>query len=100
MDSRSRATISAPITSLSLQAGIPAFSIGAATRFAGKPDDWSRKMREEFNAKHYHQPSDKFQDDWDFTALQQAAQYGFLLGQDIANQDKLPGWQRTQQFHR
>ncbi len=48
-------------------------------------------MCEEYNSKHYHQPSDEFQADWDFTALQQAAEYGFLLGQDVANQANLVG---------
>jgi len=27
----------------------------------------------------------RVQADWDFTAIQQAAEYGFLLGQEIAN---------------
>ncbi len=81
-------------------AGIPAFSIEHATEFAGKPEGWGRQMIEEYNARRYHQPSDKFQEDWDFTGLAQAAQYGFLLGQDIANQDKLPGWRPGDQFHR
>jgi Zn-dependent M28 family amino/carboxypeptidase len=80
--------------------GIPAFSIDHATQFAGKPADFYRKAWEEFNEKNYHQPSDEFHADWDFTALQQAAEFGFLLGVDIANQDKLPDWRAGDQFHR
>ncbi len=81
-------------------AGIPAFSIGHATEFAGKPAGWGVQAADEYNAKHYHQPSDEFQPDWDFTAVQQAAEYGFLLGQEIANQDKLPDWRPGDQFRR
>ena len=81
-------------------AGIPAFTIGHATKFAGKPDDFGEKAYQEFNSKHYHQPSDEFQSDWDFTALEQAAQFGFLLGLDVANQDRLPDWRPGEQFHR
>jgi Zn-dependent M28 family amino/carboxypeptidase len=81
-------------------AGIPAFSIGHATEFAGKPEGYGHKMWEEYNTNHYHHPSDEFQADWDFTALEQAAEYGFLLGRDIANQDNLPGWRAGDQFHR
>ena len=81
-------------------AGIPAFSIGHATEFAGKPAGFGKQAYEEYNSKHYHQPSDEFQADWDFTALQQAAQYGFLLGQEVANQEKLPDWRAGQAFHR
>ncbi len=81
-------------------AGIPAFSIEHATEFAGKPAGFGAKANEEYNSKHYHQPTDEFQEDWDFTALQQAAEYGFLLGKDVANQDQLPGWRAGDQFHR
>jgi Zn-dependent M28 family amino/carboxypeptidase len=81
-------------------AGIPAFSIDHATQFAGKPADFYTKAWQEFNEKHYHQPSDEFHDDWDFTALQQAAEFGMLLGIDIANQDELPDWRPGQPFHR
>lgn len=80
--------------------GIPAFSIGHATQFAGKPADFYDKSWQEFNAKHYHQPSDEFHSDWDFTALAQAAEFGFILGSDIANQDALPGWKPGDPFHR
>jgi len=81
-------------------AGIPAFTIGQATRFAGKPEDYGEKAYQEYNSKRYHQPSDEFQDSWDFTALRQAAEYGFLLGREIANQDRLPDWRPGDQFHR
>jgi Zn-dependent M28 family amino/carboxypeptidase len=83
-----------------VHAGIPAFSIEHATEFAGKPEGYGRRMWEEYNNSDYHHPSDEFHADWDFTALEQAAEYGFLLGQDIANRDKLPEWRAGDQFHR
>jgi Zn-dependent M28 family amino/carboxypeptidase len=79
--------------------GIPAFSIGV-TEFAGKAAGFGEQAYREFNSKHYHQPSDEFQEDWDFTALGQAAEYGLLIGQDVANQDKLPDWRPGDAFHR
>ncbi len=81
-------------------AGIPAFSVGAATEFAGKPAGFGQQAYEEYNSKHYHQPSDEFQADWDFTALEQAAEFGFLLGQEAANQPTLVDWRPGDQFHR
>ena len=66
----------------------------------GKPAGFGEQAYEEYNSKHYHQPSDEFQADWDFTALRQAAEYGLLLGKDIANQDKLPDWRPGDAFHR
>jgi len=80
--------------------GIPAFSIDHATQFAGKSADFYPKAWQDFNEKHYHQPSDEFHADWDFTALQQAAEFGMLMGVDIANQPKLPDWRPGDAFHR
>jgi Zn-dependent M28 family amino/carboxypeptidase len=80
--------------------GIPAFSIGHATEFVGKPAGYGHDKAVKFNARDYHHPSDEFHEDWDFTALAQAAEYGFLLGRDIANQDKLPDWRPGDQVHR
>src|SRR5450432_1345594 len=48
-------------------AGIPAFSIGHATEFAGKPAGFGHQMWEQFNTNNYHHPSDEFHADWDFT---------------------------------
>jgi Zn-dependent M28 family amino/carboxypeptidase len=82
------------------QAGIPAFSVDHATEFAGKPKGWAEKAFNDYNDKHYHQPSDEFQENWDFTAVQQGAEYGFLLGIDVANQPTLPDWRPGEQFQR
>jgi len=81
-------------------AGIPAFSIGVGTEFYGKPAGYGERMFEEYNTMHYHQPSDEFHSDWDFTALAQAAQFGFILGTGIADQEKLPDWRPGDAFHR
>jgi Zn-dependent M28 family amino/carboxypeptidase len=82
------------------KAGIPAFSVDHATEFAGRPQGWGEKAFDEYNDKQYHQPSDEFRNDWDFTAVQQGAEFGFLLGKEVANQDKLPGWRPGDEFHR
>ena len=81
-------------------AGIPAFSIDNGSQYAGKPPDFFEKAFADYNDNHYHQPSDEFREDWDFTALEQVAQFGFLLGIDVANQAALPDWRPGDQFHR
>ncbi len=82
------------------RAGIPAFSIGVGTEFDGKPAGYGQRMWEEYNRLHYHHPSDEYREDWDFTSVAQAAEFGFILGTEIANQDKLPDWRPGDQFHR
>jgi Zn-dependent M28 family amino/carboxypeptidase len=66
-------------------AGVPAFSISLGTRYYGKPADYGEKVFEEYNEKHYHQPSDEYHDNWDFAGMVEGAQFGFLIGMDVAN---------------
>ena len=70
--------------------GVPAFSINSGNEFWGKPADFGDKMFAEFNEKHYHQPSDEYNDKWDFAGMQQISRFGFALGLEVANQEKLP----------
>ena len=66
-------------------AGVPAFSIDLGTEYYGKPAGYGDKIFEEYNDKHYHQPSDEYHDDWDFSGMEEAAQFGFLIGMTVAN---------------
>jgi len=79
-------------------AGVPSFSISLGTEYYGKPADYGEKIFEEYNDKHYHQPSDEYHDDWDFAGMQEAARFGVLIGMTVANQDKLPTWNPGDEF--
>jgi len=78
--------------------GIPAFSVNQGTEFYGKPPDFGEKMFEDYNAKHYHQPSDEYRDDWDFAGLAELGRFGFLIGTEAANQNSLPTWNSGDEF--
>jgi len=80
--------------------GVPAFSISLGSHFYGKPADYGEKIFEEFNTKHYHQPSDEYHEDWDFAGMVEAAQFGFIIAMDVANQQNLPDWRPGDAFHR
>ncbi|MEO7144650.1 MAG: M28 family peptidase [Bryobacteraceae bacterium] len=82
------------------RAGIPAFSIDGGNDFFGKPAGYGDKVFEEFNSKHYHQPSDEYHDDWDFAGMEQMARFGFLINEMVANRDALPQWNSGDEFHR
>ncbi|MCS7025342.1 MAG: M20/M25/M40 family metallo-hydrolase [Bryobacteraceae bacterium] len=80
------------------RAGIPAFSISMGTSFAGKPADWGLNLIREYTAKHYHQPSDEYQESWDFSGLEELAKFGFTIGLDVANSEKMPTWRPGDEF--
>ncbi len=77
--------------------GIPAFSIHLGNDFLDQSRSGDQVFRE-FNARHYHQPSDEFHQDWDFSGLEEIARFGFLLGRETANLEKLPGWIEGDEF--
>jgi Zn-dependent M28 family amino/carboxypeptidase len=77
--------------------GIPAFRIGFGSKVYGRQDNADTEFTE-YNTKRYHQPSDEFREDWDFTSLEVAARLGFTIGLNIANQDAMPRWNPGDEF--
>jgi Zn-dependent M28 family amino/carboxypeptidase len=80
------------------KAGIPAFSIHLGSDFVGQAPGAGAEVFREFNTKHYHQPSDEFHDDWDFSGLEYIARFSMLLGRTAANVEKLPTWVPGDEF--
>ncbi len=80
--------------------GIPAFSISQGDEFWGKPAGYGEQRFKEFNDRHYHQPSDEYHEDWDFSGLEHIARFGLALGMEVANQTKLPDWMPGDAFKR
>jgi Zn-dependent M28 family amino/carboxypeptidase len=60
--------------------GVPSFSINTALKFAGHPPEWGKAQRDDYTAKRYHQPSDEYTPDMDFTSNAALAKFGFALG--------------------
>jgi Predicted aminopeptidases len=80
------------------KAGIPAFSVSMGTQFEGKPTDFGNTVFQEYNSKNYHQPSDEYREEWDFSGLEEIARFGFLIGADAAALPALPTWRPNDEF--
>ncbi len=80
------------------KAGIPAFSVHQGGDFIGKDKDFAERVFREFNARHYHQPSDEYREEWDFAGLELIARFGLLVGLETANLDRLPTWKAGDEF--
>jgi Zn-dependent M28 family amino/carboxypeptidase len=78
--------------------GIPAFSVNEGMKFKGHDVEWGIQREREYNARHYHQPSDEFQADWDFSGVAEIARFGFNLGWKAATQPQVIGWQPGDEF--
>lgn len=78
--------------------GVPAAYFDAGTDVIGQPAGWGAKKQEEFEAKHYHQPSDELRDDWDLSGAVEDAQLCFHLGLKVANAPRMPAWKPGDEF--
>jgi Zn-dependent M28 family amino/carboxypeptidase len=80
------------------RAGIPSFSINEGIKFKGHDEAWGVAQYKEFTEKHYHQPSDEYRPEMDFTGDSAMARFGFALGWEAASFTKLIGWQKGDEF--
>ncbi len=78
--------------------GIPAFSISAGQDVIGKPAGYGKAQSDEYRKLHYHQPSDEFQANWDWSTSVQMAQFGYFLGWEAANSPTMPNWKPGDEF--
>jgi Zn-dependent M28 family amino/carboxypeptidase len=78
--------------------GVPAFSINEGMKFKGHDEAWGLAQDKEYVEKHYHQPSDEYHPEMDFTGDSAMARFGFALGWEAASFTRLIGWQKGDEF--
>src|SRR5437867_8671152 len=80
------------------KAGVPVLHAARGIEIIGKPLEYGKQKREEFVAKHYHQPSDEVDPGWDLSGAVQDVQLLFEVGYQVANGDKFPEWKAGSEF--
>jgi hypothetical protein len=78
--------------------GVPSFSIAEGLRFKGHDEAWGEAQAKDYVEHRYHQPSDEYRPEMDFTGLAAMGRFGFLLGQNAAMASDLQGWQPGDEF--
>ena len=78
--------------------GIPAFSVNEGMKYKGHDVAWGMQQADEFTAKHYHQPSDEYHPEMDFTGDAAMARFGFALGWQAATMPGTIGWEKGDEF--
>jgi Zn-dependent M28 family amino/carboxypeptidase len=61
-------------------AGVPAFSLGQGGTYKGHDEAWSRAQSASYGKNDYHNVSDNFHEDWDFTGNATLCRLGIELG--------------------
>jgi hypothetical protein len=83
--------------------GVPVVAAEGGPTYANRPQGWGTQQREEYEDKHYHQPSDEYPPYpgvWDLAGGVQDAQLQLIVGLRVANQDPLPQWTPGDEFEK
>jgi Zn-dependent M28 family amino/carboxypeptidase len=78
--------------------GIPSFSVNEGVKYKGHDEAWGLAQDEDYTQHHYHQPSDEYRSDMDFTGDGTMARFGFILGWQAAMQPQLVKWEKGDEF--
>ena len=78
--------------------GVPAMYLDPGTDFVDRAPEWGRQQIDHYTDVNYHQPSDEYDDSWNFDGMIADALLGFWTGLAIANADDMPRWVEGDEF--
>jgi Zn-dependent M28 family amino/carboxypeptidase len=78
--------------------GVPAMYLDTGTEFVDRPADWGKQQVNHYTDVNYHQPSDEYDDSWNFDGMVSDALLGYWTGLAIANTDGMPVWNAGDEF--
>ena len=78
--------------------GVPAMYLDTGLEFVDRPAEWGKEQVNHWTDVHYHQPSDEYDDSWNFDGMIEDAVLGFWTGLAIANADDMPEWTPGDEF--
>jgi len=78
--------------------GVPALDPDSGVDYIGKPPEYAKQQRDEWNAVRYHTPKDVVLSDWDLAGAREDLMVLFAVGYRVAQADKLPEWKPGNEF--
>ena len=78
--------------------GVPAFSIGEGTLFAGHDAAWGLAQQDDYTAHRYHNYSDNYTPEMDFRGLATMARFGMELGWQALAAGHTVAWHAGDEF--
>jgi Zn-dependent M28 family amino/carboxypeptidase len=80
------------------RAGVPAFSIGEGTLYKGHDAAWGLAKDDDYTAHRYHNFSDNYNPDMDFTSNAKLARFGLELGWQALTAPATISWRPGDEF--
>ncbi|WP_296678333.1 M28 family metallopeptidase [Novosphingobium sp.] len=78
--------------------GVPMFSVERGSDWIKGGKGAGRAAAEQYSAVDYHQPSDEYHADWDWSGPQQDVTLYYRLGRALADSKAWPTWYKTDEF--
>ena len=78
--------------------GVPAMYLDTGTDFVDRPEGWGKEQVNHYTDVNYHQPSDEYDDSWNFDGMIADALLGYWTGLAIANADEMQKWNEGDEF--
>ena len=78
--------------------GVPAIDFHAGSDLVKGGTAAGEAKGRDFNAAHYHQPSDEWSADWDLAAAKSDLELAYALGAELAGTTRWPAWRAEAEF--
>jgi Zn-dependent M28 family amino/carboxypeptidase len=78
--------------------GVPAISFDSGNDLVNGGTVRGEALAKEYVEKHYHQPSDEFSPQWDFSGMAEDDRLLHALGERLANSREWPNWSADSEF--
>lgn len=78
--------------------GVPAMYLDTGMDFVDRPEGWGKEQVNHYTDVNYHQPSDEYDDSWNFDGMIDDALLGYWTGLALANADEMPKWNEGDEF--
>ena len=80
--------------------GVPSISLKEGKDFVGHSREWGEQKFNAYNTANYHQPSDEYDDSWNFEGMIQEAEIALAIGRRIADLPVIPRFNPNDEFAR
>lgn len=78
--------------------GVPMFAVGRGTDLVVGGKAAGDAASEDYTNNRYHQPSDEYSDNWDFSGMAQEVELYYRLGRALADSTVWPNWHPGDEF--
>lgn len=78
--------------------GVPALYVKAGIDDSARGPVWGQAQLDDYMAHRYHQPSDKYSEDWDVRGAVEDLTLYYSVGERLANTRRFPRWYPNSEF--